>query len=229
MPSTQKSDKWFFRVTLSHETVKVLWESALKTIKLIDMERCLIVSHIGAKTEKEHVHGIINLSKVLQKQSFDVRLKSIFNVSGADYSSKSWDGNMEHGAGSYMYHDPNATEIYCKGFTQDERDKFRECNQQVQAVVEENKSRASGRCVERTLELIKQSNRQWTRKEILRTLLEDIRSDRMYECGDFILRKYLEEIYAKQLTDDQWSQYVELRMTNVLRQEDVEIFYPLET
>lgn len=193
------------------------------------MERCLIVGHIGEKTEKEHVHGIINLSKILQKQSFDVRLKSIFNVSGADYSSKCWDGNMEHGAGSYMYHDPNATEIYCKGFTQDERTKFRECNKQVQAVVEENKSRASGRCVERTLELIKQSNRQWTRREILRTLLEDVRNDRMYECGDFIMRKYLEEIYCKQLSDSQWDQYVELRMNNVLRQEDVEIFSPYET
>lgn len=229
MPSTNKSDKWFFRVTLSHENVKTLWTNALSTIKLIDMERCLIVGHVGEKTEKEHVHGIITLSKQLQKQSFDVRLKSIFNVSGADYSSKHWDGGMEHGAGSYLYSDSNPVEIYCKGFTEDERSKFRECNQQVQEVVEEAKSRASGRCVDRTLKLIQESGGQWTRKQITMKLLEDIRDDKMYECGDFVLRKYIEEIYAKQLTREQWSQYAELRITNLLRQEDVEIFYPLNT
>jgi len=193
------------------------------------MVQCLIVGHVGEKTEKEHVHGIITLSKVLQKQSFDVRLKSIFNVSGADYSSKHWDGGMEHGAGSYLYSDPNPVEIYCKGFTQEQRDKFRECNKQVQEVVEEAKSRASGRCVDRTLQIIKESNREWTRNEIAMKLLEDIRDDKMYECGDFVLRKYIEEIYAKQLTREQWNRYATLRLTTLVRQEDVEIFYPLET
>lgn len=224
MPSIQKSNKWFFRITLAHETVKLLWSDALKTVKLIDMERCLIVSHIGNKTEKEHVHGIIELSKLLQKQSFDVRLKSIFNVSGADYSSKIWDGGMEHGAGSYMYHDPNATEIYCKGFTDSELNTFKQCNQQIQTIVEENKSRASGRCVERTLKSIQESNRIWTRKQIAYKLLEDIRNDAMYECGDFVLRKYIEEIYSKQLAKDQWQEYAQIRINQLLvRSDDAQI------
>lgn len=63
MPSIAKSDKWFFRITLSHSNVNTLWDNALSTVKLIDMTRCLIVGHIGEKTEKEHVHGIIQLSK----------------------------------------------------------------------------------------------------------------------------------------------------------------------
>jgi len=226
MPSISKSDKWFFRVTLSHANVKLLWNNALNTIKLLDMERCLIVGHVGEKTEKEHVHGIIKLSKLLQKQSFDVRLKSIFNVSGADYSSKPWDGGMEHGAGSYMYHDPTATEIYIKGFTDEELNKFRECNQQVQVVVEEAKSRASGRCVDRTLTLITQSNRNWTRSEILRQLLADIREDAMYECGDYTLSKYAEEIYMKQMTKQMWDTYADTRVAHILRFNQPEIFSP---
>lgn len=193
------------------------------------MTRCLMVAHVGEKTEKEHVHCIIELSKTLQKQSIDVRIKSVFGVSGADYSSKPWDGNMEHGAGSYMYHDTSATEIYNKGFTDNDIKQFRACNQQIQEVVEENKSRASGRCVERTLKLIEESNRNWTRREILYQLLSDIREDKMYECGDFVMNKYMEEIYMKQMTKHMWEQYADHRITNILRFNQVELFSPLET
>jgi len=224
MPSIAKSNKWFFRVTLSHANIKLLWNTALSTIKLLDMERCLMISHIGDRTEKEHVHAVIEFSKILQKQSFDVRLKSIFNVSGADYSSKPWDGNMEHGAGSYMYHDPSATEIYCKGFTSDHIDKFKQCNTAVQAIVEENKSRASGRCVDRCLKRIETSDRNWTRREIVLTLLADIKEDLMYECGDYTLIKYVEEIYMKQMAKDDWTQYANHRAAHILRWDQPEIF-----
>lgn len=229
MPSVFRSDKWFFRVTLPHLAVRKLWDEAMNGVKFIDMTRCLMVAHVGDKTEKEHVHCIIQLSKPLQKQSIDVRLKSVFGVSGADYSSKPWDGGMEHGAGSYLYHDPTAFEVFIKGFTEEERIKFRECNQQVQEVVQENKSRASGRCVERTLALIKESDRVWKRAEIALQLLKDIRDDKMYECGDFVLRKYIEEIYMKQLSNTDWNNYAHLRSLNLVRQEDVEIFHPIES
>lgn len=186
-----------------------------------------MVGHIGEKTEKEHVHFIVELSKELQKQSFDVRIKSIFGVSGADYSSKPWDGNMGHGAGSYLYHDPTAVEIYRKGFTDADIQSFRDCNAQVREVVEENKSRASGRCVDRTLTLITESNRTWTRHEIAMQLLTDIRNDKMYECGDFVMRKYIEEIYMKQLSKESWEQYAQLRAASLVRLEDVEITRPI--
>lgn len=227
MPSTARSTRWFVRVTLPHKAVDTMWQQALRTIKLMDMTRCHMVAHWGEKTEKEHVHFIIELSTELQKQSFDVRIKSIFGVSGADYSSKPWDGRMEHGAGSYLYHDTNAYEIYNKGFSQDEIDTFRKCNQQVREVVEENKSRASGRCVERLLAQITESNREWTRREIATQLLQDIRADKMYECGDFVLRKYIEEIYLKQLKDDKWELYVATRLDRLFPSTfDREIIFP---
>lgn len=227
MPSTIKSNKWFFRVTMPHKAISELWERAMIGVKFIDMTRCLMVAHVGEKTEKEHVHCIIEINKEIQKQSFDVRIKSVFGVSGADYSSKPWDGNMEHGAGSYLYHDPDAYEVYFKGFTLDDIDRFKRCNQQIQEVVQENKSRASGRCVERTLAIITESNRYWTRAEIAMRLLKDIREDKMYECGDFVLRKYIEEIYAKQLKDTEWEQYASIRSSNLVRQEDIEITHPI--
>lgn len=216
MPSVVKSKEWFFRITLAHDTVKTLWNNALSTVKLIDVDRCLMIGHVGVKTEKEHVHGIITLSKQLQKQSFDVRLKSIFNVSGADYSSKPWDGGMEHGAGSYMYHDPNSVEIYNKAFTEEQLNTFRKCNSEVKEVVEEAKSRASGRCVDRILKQIQDSDRQWTKREILHQILTDIKEDLMYECGDFVMTKYLEEIYMRQLCGKEWEQYAKQRINKIL-------------
>lgn len=229
MPAVARSDKWFFRVTLPHEAIRKLWSDAMKGAKFIDMNRCLMVAHVGEKTEKEHVHCIIELSKVLQKQSVDVRIKSVFGVSGADYSSKPWDGNMEHGAGSYMYHDVSATEIYNKGFSDEDIGRFKQCNQQIQEVVEENKSRASGRCVERTLKLIEQSNRDWTRREILYQLLSDIREDKMYECGDYNLNKFMEEIYMKQMSKNEWETYAHQRITHMLRFNQPGLFSSLET
>jgi len=226
MPSVARSTRWFVRVTLPHKVVDTMWRDALQTVKLIDMTRCLMVGHFGEKSKKEHVHFIIELSKELQKQSFDVRIKSIFGVSGTDYSSKPWDGHMEHGAGSYLYHDTNAYEIYNKGFTADQITTFRRCNQQIREVVEENKSRASGRCVDRTLAKIKDSNRNWTRQEIAKELLQDIRDDKMYECGDFVLRKYIEEIYMKQLSKDSWEEYAQLRVSCLVRLDDVEVYFP---
>lgn len=224
MPSIARSNKWFFRVTLPHAAVEVMWTQALSTVKLIDLTRCLIVSHVGERTEKQHVHGLLEISKEIQKQSIDVRLKSIFGVSGADYSSKPWDGGMEHGAGSYMYHDPAATEIYNKGFTEQQLARFKECHSDVAVVVEEAKSRASGRCVERILLRIKESDRNWSRREILMSILSDIRDDLMYECGDFNLTKYLEEIYMKQMAKDDWIAYAKQRVAHVLRFNQPEIF-----
>lgn len=227
MPATAKSDKWFFRVTMSHKAADTLWQEALQTVRLMDVTRYLMVGHLGNKAERDHVHCIIELSKVLQKQSFDVRIKQIFGVSGPDYSSKPWDGGMEHGAGSYLFHDPDGYEIDSKGFTDAQINRFRECNKEVQQVVEENKSRASGRCVERTLTKIKESNRNWTRQEIAATLLLDIKEDRMYECGDFVLRKYIEEIYMKQLSEQQYDAYSALRIANLVRPEDAEVYFPI--
>lgn len=229
MPTGNKVSKlWFVRVTLPHERFKARYEEANKNVLTFnDHLRLLVVSHVGEKTEKEHVHILIELSDELQKQSVDKRYKRVYAVSGADYSSKPWDGDMGAGAGSYLFHDPTAAVIVNKGFTPEQIAKFQQLNADVQKVVAINKQRASGRCVDRTLEEIRTSNREWTRDEIARKLLTDIREGVMYEPGDYVLRRYIEEIYGKQLTRTNWDKYVNVRVSNLVRQEDIEIIHAL--
>lgn len=214
MPNgTTRSDKWFARVTLPHEFIK----QVVRTKLWIDVKRMLVVGHVGEKTEKEHAHFIVEFNSELQKQSVDARFRKLFCVLGADYSSKVWDGGMDAGAGSYLFHDPRAEIFYVKGISDDEIENFRRCNQQVQQVVEENRKRASGRCVDRVLEVIRESGTQWTRKMIMLRLLRDIRDGKMYEPGDFLIKRYLEEIYEKQLSDEKWIAYADTRANCLIR------------
>lgn len=219
------SKLWFIRVTVRWLEFKTRYE--LESLSFIDHVRLLAVSHLGQKTEKEHVHLLVELSNPLQKQTVDKRYKRVFAVSGADYSSKQWDGDMGAGAGSYLFHDPLAEIFINKGFTDEQIETFRKLNADVQKVVEINKQRASGRCVERILKQINESDREWTRNEIALQLLTDIKDGVMYEPGDYVLRRYIEEIYAKQLKGTQWEKYASLRVSNLVRLDDVEICYPM--
>lgn len=219
------SDKWFIRVTLPHQAITSLM--AANQVSFIDHTKWLVVSHIGERTEKEHVHMLVGLSQPLQKQTVDKRYKRVFGVSGADYSSKPWDGDMGAGAGSYLFHDPTATVLHKIGFTDDDIANFERLNADVQKVVAVNKQRASGRCVDRILASIAASNREWTRQEIARQILNDIREGVMYEPGDYVLRRYIEEIYGKQFKGHRWEEYVALRVSNLVREDDVQIYHAL--
>lgn len=212
MPNgTVRSERWFARVTLPHAAFKAMMKP------WVDTTRLLVVGHVGSKTEKEHAHILVEFTSALQKQTIDARFKKQYGVSGADYSSKVWDGGMDAGAGSYLFHDANAEIIHNKGFSIGEIEHFRKCNEQVQQVVEENRKRASGRCVDRVLEVIRESGEQWTRKMIMLRLLRDIRDGVMYEPGDFMLKRYLEEIYEKQLGDAEWLTYADTRANCLIR------------
>jgi len=180
----------------------------------MDHTRQLVVSHLGTKTEKQHVHCLIELSQPLQKQSVDKRYKKLFGVSGADYSSKQWDGDMGAGAGSYLFHDPLATIMVQKGFTDDEVKEFQRLNADIQKVVEVNKQRASGRCVERVLNKI--GDEHWSREQIATQLINDIHEGVMYEPGDYVLKRYIEEIYMKQLKGKQYDHYVRIRVESLI-------------
>jgi len=204
------SDKWFIRITLPWKAVELLLKDGC--IAFVDHKRQLVVSHLGEKTEKEHVHSLIELNEPLQKQSVDKRYKKLFGVSGADYSSKPWDGDMGAGAGSYLFHDSLATVMVQKGFTDDQISEFQRLNDDVQKVVQINKQRASGRCIERVLGIISDSHETWDKPRIAGKLLDDIRQGVMYEPGDYVLRRYIEEIFIKQLKDTQWDVYRSIRM-----------------
>lgn len=206
------SDKWFIRITLPWEAIDLLIKN--NPMVFLDHKRQLVVSHLGTKTEKQHVHCLVELSEPLQKQSVDKRYKKLFGVSGADYSSKQWDGDMGAGAGSYLFHDSLATVMVNKGFTDEQITEFQRLNADIQKVVEVNKQRASGRCVERVLKQI--GDEHWTRHQIATQLINDIHDGVMYEPGDYVLKRYIEEIYMKQLKGTQYDQYLSIRVESLI-------------
>lgn len=243
MPNAQVTSKhWFIRITKPHlELMSSLYRSKVELVDgklqlaqtmddltwwMADHSRILVVSHVGEKTEKEHVHCLVELSEPKQKQTVDKRYKRECGVSGPDYSSKVWDGDMGSGAGSYLFHDPTARILVNVGFTDEQIENFRRLNQEVQKVIEVNKQRASGRCVDRLLNAIVDSGRNWTRVEIARRLITDIKEGVMYEPGDYVLRRYIEEIYSKQLQGNDWEKYANMRIAMLVRQDDNEIYFP---
>jgi len=227
MPTGQlSSQRWFIRITADEKHIVNRMLEWTHSIHGSTIQRQLMVSHIGMKTEKYHVHMLVELKTILQKQSVDKTFKKMFEVSGADYSSKVWDGEMGAGAGSYLFHDPQHRIILNVGFTDAEIDHFKQINEEVQKVIVINKQRASGRAVERILNQIVDSQINWTREQICMVLLKDIKEGSMYEPGDFVLRRFIEEIYGKQFTGDNWDKYAKLRCSNLVRQEDPEIYFP---
>lgn len=236
MPQMTRSTQWFWRVTIPHATFRTvwntIWNNGVERNELIGwgVVRMLAVGHVGDKTEKEHVHVIMETEMSRQQQSINARIKTAFGVKGAQYSTKIWDGRMGIGAGSYLFHDPQHVILFNHNFTDEEIETFKTSAAQVAEIVEEKKSKASGRCVERVLADIKIGGRPWTRKEILTRLCDDIKNGVMYEPGDFVLKKYAEEIYMKQIEDPKkWEEYRNYRVANLLwcretQEQVVEIF-----
>lgn len=232
MPNSQiTSSLWFVRITAPHlDIIDQLTRKEDKDVlswQFADHKRFLVVAHVGEKTEKEHVHCLVEFSEPKQKQNVDKRYKRIFGVSGPNYSSKVWDGDMGSGAGSYLFHDPKARILHNTGFTDDQIAEFKRLSAEIQKVVEINKQRASGRCVDRILAIIVDSGRNWTKDEIAMKLLTDIKEGVMYEPGDYVLKRYLEEIYLKQLAKPHWEQYARLRVRDLVRSDSIEISFPI--
>ena len=198
MPSIAKSTSWFVRITGTHqfleEKVKILSQQ-------IDVKRILSVLHQGDTKENPHCHFTIELTTVLQKQSFDARMKKLFLWEKAClYSSKPWDDKKE--ANSYMFHE-NTEPFVSKGYNQDEISEFRQMNISVQKVIEINKGKASNRFAN-TIEA--KCNDDTTKEDIAEMFLEAIRMGEMYHPGNFRLKSMIAEIYIKTRDKQQWKE-----------------------
>lgn len=210
MPSIQRSTKWFVRVDGNKE---YLTEKCIIVKQWIDTQRMLCLFHLGGNKENPHCHFVIELSSELQKQTFATRIKKVFAIDKkSNYSVKEWDG-ADH-ACSYMFHESDAPIISNKDFTQEEIDKFRSLNNDVQKVLEVNKSRAPGRAVDRLVEEFKGDTP--ARRVIVERFLELIRDGQIYEPGDFQLGKYIEEVYMRTRSADQWQEYVDERTARLM-------------
>lgn len=203
MPSVNRSDMWFFRVTVPHtvaesEIVKILqWRTPFGD----EVVSFLAATHIGKKGENEHFHAIIKLTTQLQKQSFDVRIKKLYGVSGNEYySSKPWDGS--DAACSYLFHEESARIIANRGYSDEDIERFKKLNADVQKVVAVNAERASHKHVEKVIEKIKLSGHSWSQRMIFDEFVRRIYNREMYDPGDYQLKKYIEEVSILQCEDD---------------------------
>lgn len=213
MPSLTRSSKWFARVTVPHEFAK---STVNRVREWVDLESALIATHVGERNEGEHIHLVVSLTSNLQKQSFDSRLKQIYGVKGnANYSSKPWDGDSA--ACSYLFHDSKVEIILNKGYTQEDLDRFKQLNNDVQKVVAVNLERASTRHVDKVRQLMIDSARKWSRRDILEEFVERIRTGVMYDPGDFLLKRYIEELFIRQLDDTDVAAYVQDRYFNLYK------------
>jgi len=202
-----KSTHWFIRITYPHAEV----QSKLSMLELMSA-KLFIVSHVGERTEKEHIHIAMVLVQEATKQTLDNRLKKIFPVKGSDYSSKLWDGKEE--AISYMFHDENHSILTHKGYDIEDIARYKELHRKVNIVVEQNKQRAPGRRIDGVVEHFKGTIPQ--RREIVVKFLEMIRDGDMYEPGDYRLKAMVEEVYLKLHTTPQdFEFYCTARINNL--------------
>lgn len=211
MPSVAKSNAWFVRVTAPMEFLKSKVTGLIGALEA--PIKLLAVYHEGDSKENPHCHFVVLYQKEVQKQSIDVKYKKHFGVSGNQYSSKPWDGRDE--ACAYMFHESDDISriLANKGFTDEDIERFKEMNRVSQKVQEINKEKASGRVVNKIIAI---ANESWTKHDILNEMFKRIREGDMYEPGDFMLKRYVEEIYLKLRPDDEWEDYCRNRALRIL-------------
>lgn len=195
MPSVKRSTKWFIRVDYPRSALQ---EKVNKILSWIDLEKALGVFHVGKSGENPHFHMILTLKSELQKQSLDVRFKTLFEVKGSQYSSKVWDGAA--GAGSYLFHENTDDIVVNRGYLKADIEEFKRLNQEVQKVVELNKERGTSKSIQRIIDALPDNP---DRKQIFYKIMDEIREGNMYHPG-FRLSAIVDEIFIKKCSDANW-------------------------
>lgn len=192
MPSTAKSPNWFIRITAPHELLR----TKLNEVKSwLDLKEMAIGFHKGEKTKKEHIHIALKMTIELQQQSMNARMKKIFGVERADYSSKVWDGSLK--AISYLYHDETGSvEFYKMELTEDQKKEISDTVQIYKQITINAKLKASNRMPERIIEEIKASGEKWGLRKVIMRILDGVESNEWFPPGA-MMEKYVQEILIK--------------------------------
>lgn len=209
MPSIGKSYSWFVRVDGNHEFLK----DKLKTIpEWIDTKKFLAFLHTGNSKENPHCHFVITLQGELQKQSFDKRIKQLFNITKkTEYSSKPWDEGTE--AVAYMYHE-DTLPIQNKGFSLEELDKAKQHNTVVQKVIAINNDKASNKLLDKLIAAIEPDD---DLEAVAGRAVDMIREGVSYHPGMFRLKAIVEEAFMKTRTDADWRYVRNIFIQNILK------------
>lgn len=207
MSKSVKSDKWFLRVD---GNIEFLSEKFRELSQNIDTVELLSVFHLGEKGENPHAHAVIRSSATIQKQSYAIRMKTLFSIDKkSQYALDVWDGDKRKGATSYLFHEEDAKILVNKGFTEVDIQEAKIICNEVQKVVKRNKEKASGRLVERALE----KGDLETRLEILTFMLREIKEGNAYHPGEYSLKKYVEEVLIRKTKNvDEYARDLEARL-----------------
>ena len=198
MPLAHESMKWFIRITAPWEHI----EAKVKEVQgWIDLSGYAIGYHVGVKKGRPHAHLAIEMRKSLQQQSINVRLKKVFGVKGADYSSKVWDGSLK--ALSYLYHDTTGkVEYFRMELTAEQISEIQTVASVYSTIVKDAKEKAATRIPDHCLAEIEASGELWNERRIFRFIVQGIKAGRWYSPGTFQVMRYVEEILVKQEKDD---------------------------
>jgi len=209
MPSVALSRHWFTQVDGPYEFIK---EKLM--LLSVELEVALAVYHKGEKGDNPHFHMVSTHSKEIQKQSWDVKLKKLFQVSGAQFSSKIWDANLDsEGAGSYLFHeDPdNAPILLQKGVSADKIQKLKDVAKVVNKVIAVNREKAETKIPMKVMEKWHFSGKpQWGNQDIVECICKMARLGECYlPKTDWQWKAYIEEVKLRQVeTPAQFDQFV---------------------
>lgn len=201
------SDKWFVFVngpeTWLRDKLKVL-------MGWIDVDQALAVAHVGGKKDHPHMHMILSLTSKLQKQSFDIRIKKLFEiVKKTDWSTKPWDGEYGHGAGSYMYHEGEASPVLCnKGFTELHIEGFKTAAALVDKIKLQAKEKANTKLIDFAMEhFAAHEHTSDLEFFVYRYMLKRIKDGENYHPGDYLLKRYVQEVVLRLCPADKFDDY----------------------
>lgn len=203
MPQTNKSDKWFIRITApwSHIETKIL-----ELQGWIDFKSYAIGYHIGNKTKKPHAHIAIIMAKELQQQSMNVRIKKVFDVSKSDFASKVWDGSNK--VLSYLYHDKEGkVEFHKMDLTPEQVAAIKQVAEVYEGIVTDAKEKASTRIPDKVLQVIADSGKTWSPREIARYIYSEVSKGTWHSPGP-MMDRYVEEILVRQTGGDEYVDYL---------------------
>jgi len=199
MPSVAKSVHWFVRVDGPQEFLK---EKCL--LLGVHCTKMISVFHQGKKGENPHCHFLCSTKDELQKQSWDVKLKKLFGVSGNGYSSKPWDGELvKEGAGTYLFHESLDSPILSNlNVSAEEIEQIKATAQLVNKVIAANREKAEtkipGKVILKWFDLGFPS---WIEKDIVEVICTMARDGECYlPKSDFQWKAYVEEIKLKMCT-----------------------------
>jgi len=208
MPNIKASNAFFCRVSYQHSELQ---EPISALAAWVDMAKILVATHKGEKKENEHIHMVVELTTTIQKQSFDVRLKKLFNLAGGnkDFSTKIWDKSLD--ACSYLFHEPDAAIVLNRGHSDDDIALYRRMNERVQEVIKSNKEAGANKSINRIIELV---GVDCTHDDILHAIYDDVRAGKMYHPG-FRLVAMVEEIHIKTRSQESYEKFKEIHFANL--------------